>query len=218
MNNFFIGKVDNLRKKLSPSSGDPLLLVRKLMRHRTCSLNLKPVHPDQVLEIISKLKSSSSCGIDDIDSHIIKLVKREITPVITHIVNLSISQQAFPSMWKKAKVIPLLKKDNAMFPKNYRPVSLLCVFSKVLERCVFSQMMSYFEEQDILHPFHHGFRPMHSTTTALIQMFDTWVDAFEHDEISAVIMLDMSAAFDVVDHDILLGKLKLYGLEENALL
>ena len=103
-------------------------------------------------------------------------------------------------------------------PKNYRPVSLLCVLSKVLEKCIFVQLMSYFEEQSILHPYHHGFRARHSTTTALIQMFDTWVDAFEHDEISAVIMLDMSAAFDVVDHDILLSKLKLYGLEINALL
>ena len=133
MNNFFTSKVRNLRDKLLPSSGDPLLLVRKLMRHRTCSLNLKPVHPDQVLENIFKLKSSSSCGIDDIGSNIIKLVKREITPAVTHIVNLSLSQQTFPSMWKKAKVIPLLKKDNAILPKNYRPVSLLCVFSKVLE-------------------------------------------------------------------------------------
>ena len=68
-----------------------------------------------------------------------------------------------------------------------------------------------------MHPFHHGFRSKHSTTSALIQMFNTWVEAFENDEISAVIMLDMSAAFDVVDHDILLSKLKLYGLKENSI-
>ena len=217
MNNFFINKVKSLRQKLSPSSGDPLILVKKLMRKRTCSLKFKPVHPDQVLEIISNLKSSSSCGIDNIGPHILKLVKREITPVVTHIVNLSLSQQTFPTVWKRAKIIPLHKKDSTLLPKNYRPVSLLCVLSKVLEKCIFVQLMSYFEEQSILHPYHHGFRARHSTTTALIQMFYTWVYAFEQEEISAVIMLDMSAAFDVVDHNILLGKLKLYGLEQSAL-
>ena len=119
--------------------------------------------------------------------------------------------------WKKAKVIPLHKKDEVLYAKNYRPVSLLPVLSKVLERCVFVQMVTYLEENDLLHPSHHGFRAKHSTVSALIQMFDTWIDAFEDEEVSAVIMLDMSAAFDVVDHGILLSKLALYGFEDTAL-
>ena len=217
MNSFFITKVRNLRQNLPQNPGDPIKLVRKIMRNRTCSLKLKPVHPDQVLKILSKLKSSSSSGTDEISSSVLKLVKNEITPVLTHIINLSISKQTFPKFWKKAKVIPLHKKEEAIYPKNYRPVSLLCVFSKVLERCVFAQLVTYLEENNLLHPSHHGFRARHSTASALIQMFDTWIDAFEQDEVSAVIMLDMSAAFDVVDHSILLDKLALYGLEDETL-
>ena len=150
-------------------------------------------------------------------SCVLKLVKNEITPVLTHIVNLSISNYSFPSKWKKAKVIPLHKKDEILYPKNYRPVSLLPVFSKVLERCIFLQMVRYLEENNLLHPSHHGFRAKHSTSTALIQMFDSWIEAFEDDEVSAVLMLDMSAAFDVVDHQILLNKLKLHGFEVSTL-
>ena len=79
-------------------------------------------------------------------------------------------------------------------------------------------MVGYLEDNNLLHPSHHGFRSKHSTASALIQMFDNWIEAFEDEEISAVIMLDMSAAFDVVDFDILLSKLALYGVENKTLL
>ena len=187
------------------------------MKNRSCTFKLNPVHPDEIHKIFSRLKSSSSCGVDELGSCVLKLVKNEITPVLTHIVNLSISNYSFPSKWNKAKVIPLHKKDEILYPKNYRPVSLLPVFSKVLERCIFLQMVRYLEENNLLHPSHHGFRAKHSTSTALIQMFDSWIEAFEDDEVSAVLMLDMSAAFDVVDHQILLNKLELYGFEVSTL-
>ena len=98
--------------------------------------------------------------------------------------------------------------------KNYRPVSLLPVISKVLERAIFEQMIQYLEENNLLHPSHHGFRSHHSTVTALIEMYDQWVEGFENGMLSAVVMLDLSAAFDVVDHTILIQKLQLYGFEE----
>ena len=217
MNLFFINKVKNLRQNLPNNPGNPLLLLETIMQNRSCSFKLAPVHPDTVLKIISNLKMSSACGTDEISSGVLKLIKYEISPVLTHIINLSISNQTFPSLWKTAKVIPLHKKNETLLPKNYRPVSLLPVLSKVTERCIFLQMSSYLEDNNLLHPSHHGFRSKHSTATALIQMFDSWMEAFENDEVSAVIMLDMSAAFDVVDYDILLSKLALYGFEESVL-
>ena len=78
-------------------------------------------------------------------------------------------------------------------------------------------MIQYLEENHLLHPFHHGFRQRHSTSTALLQMFDSWVEAFDNKDITAVLMLDMSAAFDLVDHDLLLQKMAEYGFEESAL-
>ena len=96
-------------------------------------------------------------------------------------------------------------------------MALLPTFSKILERAIFQQFIEYLESNRILHPSHHGFRSAHSTCTALLQMYDTWVDAQAEGEISAVIMLDMSAAFDVVDHPILLNKMRLYGFSDCSL-
>lgn len=200
-----------------PNPGDPLVLIRRLMANRQCSMTLKCVHPDLVLKVISTMKSSSSCGVDLIDSKIIKLANYQLVPVITHIVNLSIKSQKFPESWKRSKVIPLHKKDEVTYPKNYRPVSLLPVLSKVLERVIFEQMISYLEENHLLHHSHHGFRSSHSTATALIEMYDQWIEAFENDKITAVVMLDLSAAFDVVDHDIMIQKLEILGFEESVI-
>ena len=216
MNTFFVDKVENLRRNIPISNLNPLDQVRNLMQRRTCSFGLLPVHPDDIYKIINKLKSSKSCGIDNIDSYILKLAKDDLVPVITHLVNLSIKYRVFPTQWKLAKVIPLHKKEETVIAKNYRPVALLPITSKILERAVFVQLVKYFESNHLLHPSHHGFRSMHNTSTALLQMFDTWLEALENDEISAVIMLDLSA-FDVVDHGILIDKLELYGLDTGSL-
>ena len=100
MNEFFINKVRNLRENLPPSPFNPLELLKKLMKNRTCSFSLQPVHPDEILKIIKQLKSTKSCGLDNIDSFVIKLAKEELIPAITHIVNFSISQETFPVAWK----------------------------------------------------------------------------------------------------------------------
>ena len=137
--------------------------------------------------------------------------------MITHIVNLSIKNQKFPNSWKQSKVIPLHKKEEVTNPKNYRPVSLLPILSKVLERVIFEQMINYLENNKLLHHSHHGFRASHSTLTALVKMYDQWTEALEKDEATAVVMLDLSAAFDVVDHSILIQKLEILGFEECTL-
>ena len=111
------------------------------MENKMCKLKLQPVYPDNVMKIISSLKNTKSCGIDDIDSSIIKLAKNELVPAITHIVNLSITTGKFPQQWKVAKVIPLHKKDSQFLPENYRPVALLCVLSKILERLLHSKLL-----------------------------------------------------------------------------
>ena len=217
MNNFFINKVLTIRANLPPIISDPLKTLKKLMRNRTSTFSLTAVHPDEIKKIILGLKNSKSCGMDQIDTFIIKLVLDEILPAATHIVNLSLEAKEFPSSWKVAKVIPLLKKDDALDPKNYRPVAILPILSKVLERVVFNQIVTYMDNHKYIHPNHHGFRANHNTCTAMLQMYDSWIDAVENDKMAGVCMLDMSAAFDIVDHELLLQKFSLYGFDENAL-
>ena len=118
-------------------------------------------------------------------------------------------------MWKLAKIIPLHKKDNVLERKNYRPVSILSPVSKVLERAIYDQLYSYFSRNKIFHPNIMGYRQNRSTMSALLQMYDRWVSGAGKKMISGIVLLDLSAAFDLVQPDILLKKLKVYGLEDD---
>ena len=216
-NNYFINKVSQIRENLPHQVSDPLSKLKYLMKDRKCSFQLKSIHPDTIELILSNLKNSKSSGLDSIDTFILKLAGPNIIPALTHIINLSIGTQQFPSSWKIAKVIPLFKKDNPLNPKNYRPVAILPILSKILEKAVFIQIIDYLDYNQLIHPSHHGFRAAHSTTTGLIQMYDTWVQAMEHGEYTGACFLDLSAAFDIVDHPLLLEKLSLYGFSDDAL-
>ena len=214
-NEYFLDKIKLIRDNLPPAVIDPLHTLRKLMQGRTNSFSLSFVHPDEVEEIIGNLSNSSSFGLDMIDTYIIKLIKPEILPALTHIINLSLSTKKFPESWKRVKVIPLHKKEDLLNPKNYRPVAIVPIFSKVLERVIFNQMIQYLNNNNLIHPNHHAYRANHNTTTALLQMYDVWLDSLENGEVAALCFLDMSAAFDIVDHTLLISKLNLYGFDSG---
>ena len=110
------------------------------------------------MKIIKGLKNSKSSGIDFIDTAIVKLVANEILPALTHIINLSISNSIFPTMWKHSKVVPLLKKGDPLLAKNYRPVAVLPILSKILEKVVFKQIVKYLDDNKLLSHNHHGSR------------------------------------------------------------
>ena len=208
-NEYYINKVRTIRQSMPPQRRHPLHTLRQSMQNRAIPFSLDPVSPDQVDKIISSLKNSKACGVDMVDTYILKLVKSKIVPSVCHIVNLSFQQSKFPTKWKVAKVIPLYKgKGCKLEPKQYRSLS------KVLERCVSLQVLRHMDNNSYLNPNHHAYRASHSTTTALVQMYDTWLEALEEGELAGVCMVDMSAAFDLVDIDILLQKLKLYRFDQ----
>ena len=218
MNKFFLDKIKRLRNVIPAAVTDPLAKMKEAMANRRCSFQLSRVKEEDVLKVILGLKNSSATGVDFIDTRTVKLAAKQIAPALTHIINLSISTSTFPSLWKFAKVVPLLKSLTAdkLMPKNYRPVALLPILSKVLEKIVFSQFVKYLEENNLIHPNLHGSRAAHSTSTALIQLYDKWADDVENDKMVGVLICDQSAAFDLCDHYLLIEKLQLLGLEETA--
>ena len=122
MNNFFVDKVTTIRQGLPTPTDNPLKTLQNMMKGRTTMFSLSCVHPDAVRKIILGLKNSKSSGVDNIDTYVIKLIKLDILPALTHVINLSIYSQEFPLYWKRSKIIPLHKKEDLLNPKNYRPM------------------------------------------------------------------------------------------------
>ena len=163
------------------------------------------------------MKSKRAHGFDFIDSYSIKLAFPHIEQVLLHLVNLSIEKSKFAKRWKIQLVLPLHKKNDKLEGSNYRPVSHIIEISKIVEYIVHDQVYQHFSINNIFHPNHHGFLENHSTATALIQLYDLWIKAAEKQELSAALLLDQSAAFDVVDHQIFLQKLKVYKFSQNSI-
>ena len=216
MNEFFLNKVETIRAGIA-SVRFNMSKVHDIMSNKTCQLQLKHVSLEKVLKTLKSLSNSRSTGIDELDSFSVKLAADLIAQPVHHIVTLSILQKRFPTSWKYSKVIPLHKKEDVLERKNYRPVAILSPLSKVLEKIVYEEIYAYFTRNSLFHPNLHGYRKNRSTQTALLQMYNKWVQAAAHGQLSGVVLLDLSAAFDLVDPDLLLQKLKVYGFDEDML-
>ena len=173
-------------------------------------------NPFFVKKFLSSLNVNKSTGLDNIGPKILKLSADVITPSILYIVNKSISISQFPDLWKEAKVKPLFKSGSKDDINNYRPISILPTVSKLIEKWVEMQFSQYLNEFNLLHKSQSGFRPRHSTESALILMVDSWLKAINEGKIVGCVLVDFRKAFDLVDHEILLRKLKCYKCNDSC--
>ena len=216
MNEFFINKVKKLRSNFKSEVVD-LSGCQKAMLSKRCKLSLSFISVGKVEKLLKGLKSSKATAIDGLDSYSLKISASLVAAPIHHLISLSVMQQKFPSVWKLAKILPLHKKGDVLDRKNYRPVSILSPVSKVLERAIYEQLYSYFSHNRIFHPNVMGYRKNRSTATALLQMYDRWISGAGNKRISGIVLLDLSAAFDLVSSEILVEKLRVYGLQDDFL-
>ena len=168
---------------------------------------------------MNNLKANKSTDLDKIPAKILKLSAEIIAPSLTYIFNLSLESGIYINEWKRARVTPIYKSEDKTKCENYRPISILPVISKVFEKEVFWQLYGYYlTDNDLLSKHQSGFRPKHSTVSALIQMCDNWLSNMDVGKISCVVFLDIRKAFDSVNHEILHNKMNLkFGISGNVL-
>jgi hypothetical protein len=177
---------------------------------------ITPVTEEELLKLINNLSLNKAPGIDGISSNILKQTASLIAQPLAHIYNMSFTQAIVPDKLKIAKVIPIYKKKEKTSPGNYRPISLLSIFNKLLERLMYNRLYSFLTNNNILYDYQFGFRNKHSTILAIIEIVDNIREQLDKGNSVLGIYLDLSKAFDTVIHDTLLHKLSHYGIRGHA--
>ena len=180
------------------------------------SFKFNVVGQDEVENILKSLDVAKSVGEDKISGKFLRDAAEVISSPITYIVNLSLKSATVPDDFKLARVLPIYKKGNQNDEGNYRPVSILPVVSKVLERIVYKQMHNYLEHNNLIYAFQSGFRSAHSTDTALTFLADKLRANMDNGLYTGMVLIDLQKAFDTVDHTILTKKLKAIGVDDHA--
>ncbi len=181
------------------------------------SIYLLPTTEIEIKKTIKKLKSKTSSGYDGISNILLKSIAKEISPPLSVIFNKSLKEGIFPTKMKIAEVVPLYKsKGQKDIMNNYRPVSLLPVISKVLEKLVHKRIYSFLRSKLLLYDSQFGFRLSHSTIDAILEFTGKVINGFDRGEKTLALFLDLSKAFDTLPHKILLQKLQNFGIRGNA--
>ena len=220
-NETFLKKVKNIRERANqnPVKINPIQRLLSWLSLRESPLpnfKIQTVSKLKLRKIMKKMKGGRSHGLDFIDSYSLKISYFLLEDAIHHLVNLSISKNRFAEPWKIQLVMPLHKKGDKLLASNYRPVAHIVVMGEIVEYVIYDQVYNHFVDQNIFHPNHHGFLGNHSTASALIQLYDLWLEASDKTELSAALLLDLTAAFDVVDHGIFLKKLEAYNFSQDS--
>ena len=215
-NSFFssIGSVQSANIPVTPSN----TFTQYLQNQTNSRFSFTLVSPDDVLRIISTFRPKCSAGNDNISVKLLKQLSSCLSVTLSRIINQSLHNGIFPDLLKLAKVIPLYKKDEKFVFNNYRPISLLPSFSKVFEKIVHKQLYEYFKSHNLFIHNQHGFLPSHSTETATLEFVDLLFKLLDDDKIPFSVFIDLSKAFDTLNHKILLHKLEYYGISGTPLL
>ena len=166
---------------------------------------------------LATLKRNKATGADGIPSNLLKDAASGISTPLAFIINLSLRTSSIPSDWKLAKVVPLHKKGDTSLESNYRPISILSVCSKILERAVHHQLIDFLEKEKLFSKNQYGYRKRRSTEDATIFLIDNIRKSIDKGNLVGALFVDLSKAFDTLSHAILLEKLRSYGIKGIAI-
>ena len=216
-NKFFVSVASKIKEPVVPSNFDKLRAFCNEKLAENASFSIPSLGHAKVEKYLKNIDITKATGTDTIGPRLLKLAAPYISESLTFICNQSIVNSIFPEKWKEGKVTPLYKNGPRDDTNNYRPISVLPVVSKLLEKHVHDSLMDYLSSNSLLHSTQSGFRPNHSCETSLLQMINTWLDAINSSQMIGMVMIDFRKAFDLVDHTLLLKKLKYYKISEETI-
>ena len=223
VNEILIKKVKDILAGIPDNGDDPLEYTRKWLEGKEvteCDLT-ETVEWEEMFEAIKELNVTDAAGHDELTTRFIKRMQYAIAPVLCHLINRCFEHNTMPLLWKLAKISPLFKGGDRFDAKQYRPVAVLPALSKVIEKIVINRLKKHLERNRIggklLTDNQNAYRAKRSVTTAMVQLYDEILRKQEEHTDSGCVFLDCSAAFDTIQHDVLMGKLALYGVNEKSL-
>lgn len=181
------------------------------------SMFLKPLLENEVLQEIMSLRNTRSEGYDEISTKIIKACCNELTKILTHLINMSFLDGTFPDKLKLSIIKPLFKKGDKDDINNYRPITLIPILSKIYERCMYRRLIDFCNKFRIISDEQFGFQKSKSTTLAAFSLMKAILSNVNNNQMTTGLFFDLSKAFDLVSHDILLEKLEAIGIRGPAL-
>lgn len=217
-----LSNVDSLNKHFIQSipalvkDRDTISFYKNNIKNKdSCNFSFNEVSEEKVSKIINNIKTKA-IGCDEINILTLKLCLPFLLPYITHVVNFSIKNSVFPTLWKKALVIPLPKKNDPSVFDHVRPISILPTLSKVVEKVLQLQLQQFLQKSEILPERQSGFRPGYSCSTALLNLTDDILSATDQGLLTLLIMLDYTKAFNCINFEIMLAILHYIGLSDSA--
>ena len=215
LNEYFVGVGPRVAREIAEQTTETIQsdAACRLPRVGSCAFTVCTIDYDALERAVMSMRNTSSCGADGICVRAIKLCFHAIGVPLLNIINTCLANNDYPSAWKHSLVVPIHKSGPASDPANFRPISLVPVIAKIVERIVQRQLHVYLSQNHLFSSAQHGFRPRHSTETALISVSDKILSAVDKGEISLLCLLDLSKCFDVINHSKLLDKLQLHGVD-----
>ena len=212
LNEHFVGVGPRVAAEVR-DRGEPLPLPCRLPRVGACAFSLSPISLQSLRSVLFSMKNSSATGSDGVSIRILKLCFDAIGHVLLFILNSCLTTCEFPDSWKHSIVHPIHKSGNPSDPSNFRPISIVPAVAKVVEKVAQQQLYSYMAGNHLFSSSQHGFRPSHSTETALTTVSDHILSATDRQELTLLCLLDLSKCFDIIDHAKLLIKLQAYSID-----